>query len=243
MSSTQNTMRITYHVATTGKTLLVSQLPIASGTSSPGIAGTLPIALGIRDPEQIIAFIADAIQRTEPAQWAKYRRQAAALEKRSGVDIASLGQMLTGQLNLESDTHTTIARAQLSDPSAAQTTLTKLVKARTAKGARVTSLGGGLYQVRSGTTDLTVGVINGQLVLGKATPAQLRAFAAAPASNAPGGTGSVTFRVGLAGLLQTALKRAPSPIATQLLDMVGDITGSAEASTDGLTGTVSIPVR
>jgi hypothetical protein len=67
-------------------------------------------------------------------------------------------------------------------------------------------------------------------------------FAAAPASNAAT-TGSVTFRIGVASLLQTALKRAPSPFATQLLGMLGDVTGSAEASTDGLTGAVSIPVK
>jgi hypothetical protein len=243
MSSTQNAVKITYHVATTGKPLSVSQLPIASGTSSPGIAGTLPIGLGIRDPEQIITFIADAIQRTDPAKWAKYRQQAAALQKRSGVDIASLAKMLTGQLNLESDTHTTIARAQLSDPSAAQAALTKLVQARTAKGARVTALGGGLYRVRSDTTDVTVGVINGQLLVGKATPAQLRAFAAAPSSSAAGGSGSVTFRIGLAALLQERLSQQTSSFEMALLQRLGDITGSAQASTDGLTGTISIPVK
>ncbi len=243
MSATQSAVKITYHVATGGKPLSVSQLPIASGTASPAIAGTLPIGLGIRDPAQIITFIADAIQTTQPARWAKYRQQVAALRKRSGVDIVSLEKMLTGQLNLESDTHTTIARAQVSDPSAMQADLAKMVKARTAKGARVTSLGGGLYEVRSDTTDVTVGVINGQLVVGKATPAQLRAFAAAPASNALTGAGSVSFRVALPDLLRVALKRPPSPLATQLLGMLGVLTGSAEASTDGLTGTVSIPVK
>jgi len=243
MIASQHLMKITYHLSTTGKQLQVSQLPIASGTSSPGIVGTLPIGLGIRDPEQIITFFADAIQRTDPAKWAKYKQQAAALEKRSGVDIASLAKTLTGELNLESDTHTTIARAQVSDPATVQADLAKLVKARTAKGARVTSLGGGLYRVRSDSSDLTLGVINGQLVLGKATPAQLRAFAAAPAGTASAGSGSITFRIGLASLLQTTLKRAPSPVAMQLLSMLGDITGSAVANTDGLTGTISMPLK
>jgi hypothetical protein len=243
MTAGQHQVDVTYHVATTGKPLSVSQLPIASGTSAPGIAGALPIGLGIRDPEQIISFIVDAIHHTAPAQWAKYRRQATALQKRSGVDITSLGKMLTGQLNLESDTHTTIALAQVSDPSTVQADLAKLVKAGTAKGARLTSLDGGFYEVRSDTSDITIGVSNGQLLVGKATPSQLRAFAATPAGNVSGGSGSVTFRVGLAGLLHTALKRPPSPLAVQLLSMVGDITGSAEASTDGLTGTVSVPFK
>jgi hypothetical protein len=243
VSTSQNAMAVRFHLATGGKPLSVSQLPIASGTTSPGIAGALPIGLGIRDPEQMITFVADAIQKTEPAKWASYRRQAAALQQRSGVDIASLGKLLTGQLNLESDTHTTVARAQLSDPSQAQTALAKLVRARTAKGAHVTSLGGGLYKVHSGTSDLTVGVSDGQLLLGRATPAQIRAFAAAPIPNASANAGSVTFRVALPDLLRTALKRAPSPIAQQLISMLGVITGSAESDTDGLTGTVSIPLR
>jgi hypothetical protein len=136
-----------------------------------------------------------------------------------------------------------MARAQVSNPSLVQADLAKLVKARTAKGAQVTSLGGGFYRVRSDKSDITVGVSGGQLLVGKAPPAQLRAFAAAPASTASGGAGSVTFRIGLTELLQTALKRPPSPVAMQLLGMLGDITGSAEASTDGLTGTVSIPFK
>lgn len=137
-----------------------------------------------------------------------------------------------------------MARAQVSNPSLVQADLAQLVKARTAKGAQVTSLGGGFYRVRSDKSDITVGVSGGQLLVGKATPAQLRAFAAAPANTASGGAGgSVTFRIGLTELLQTALKRPPSPVAMQLLGMLGDITGSAEASTDGLTGTVSIPFK
>lgn len=92
MTAGQHQMTITYHVATTGKPLTVSQLPIASGTASPGIAGSLPVGLGIRDPEQIITLIADAIHRTSPAKWAKYRRQAAALERRSGVRHRLPGQ-------------------------------------------------------------------------------------------------------------------------------------------------------
>ena len=245
MTSSQNQVKITYHVATNGKSLSVSQLPIASGTSSPGIAGAAPIGLGIRDPEQIINFIADAIQRTDPAQWAKATKQAAALQKRSGVDIASLGKLLTGQLNLASDTHTTIARAQLSDPSAMQAALAKLARAGNIKGARLIPLGGGLYHVHSKSpdkADVTMGVIDGQMVLGKASPAQLRVFAAAPASTTSAGTGAVTFRIAIAGLLQT-LKHQPSPMAMRLLGMIGDITGSAQADTDGLSGTISVPIK
>lgn len=235
---------VRFHIATTGKPLSISQLPIASGTSSPGIAGTLPIGLGIRDPAQIITFIAATLQQTGPAKYAKYRQQVAALRRRSGVDVAALAKTLTGQLHLESDGHTTIARAQLSDPAAMRAALAKLVKAKSAKGTRMSTLGPGLYAVHHGhKTTLAIGVIDNQLLAGRATVAQLRAFAAAPVSSASAATGSVTFRVALPSLIATTLKRAPSLLAQRLISMLGLMTGSAEASTGGLTGTVTIPVR
>jgi hypothetical protein len=243
VSATRGGVTIRYHVATTGKPLTVSELPIASGTTAPGIAGTRPVGVGIRDPEQIIDFFVDAIRRTDPAEYAKYGRQAASLKRRSGVDITSLGKMLAGNLNIESDARTTVARAQVSDPAAARTMLAKLVKAKGAKGERVSPLGGGLYTVRSNHTALTVGVIGTQLVMGRATAAQLRAFAAAPTAPTSGAAGSVNFRIALPDLLRRTLKHAPSPMAQQLLAMLGVMTGSAQADTSGLSGTLTIPVR
>ncbi|MGH2891228.1 MAG: hypothetical protein ACRDNJ_16550, partial [Solirubrobacteraceae bacterium] len=64
-------LHLSYHIDTGGRSLSVSQLPIASGTTSPGLAGSMPIQASLRDPGQTINFILSAIQATNPAEYQK----------------------------------------------------------------------------------------------------------------------------------------------------------------------------
>jgi len=152
--------------------------------------------------------------------------------------------MLTGNLNVESDTHTTIARAQVTSPSAVAAMLTKLANAPNGgaltNSSHLSSLGGGLYALKTSKQTLALGVIGNQLVIGKATPAQLGSFASAPTASATRATGSVTFQIALADLLHITLKQPPSATVQQFYSLLGDITGSASATTGGLTGTATL---
>jgi hypothetical protein len=90
---------------------------------------------------------------------------------------------------------------------------------------------------------VTAGVVGDQLVIGRATPAQLRAFAAAPTTPAPGAKGPVAFRVALADLLHLALHSTPSQTAQLILGLLGDITGWIANSPAALTGNATLAVK
>jgi hypothetical protein len=246
VSAAPTGLTIRFHLDTTGKALTASQLPIAGGSAAPGMAGSLPIQAGIRDPSQIINFILATLKQTEPAGYAKLVRNEASLKRRAGIDIGAQANLLTGNLNVASDTRTTVARAQVSNVSAAGKLLSKLSApgsgASGGKAYGLTAIGGGFYTITSSKPKLTIGLVGNELLLGRATPAELRAFGATPTEGGPD-TGSVTFRIALPQLLAIALRHAPSPTEQQLLGLIGDLTGAASATPTGLTGTATLGLK
>jgi hypothetical protein len=236
-----------YRLDTTGRSLTSSQLPLAGGSTPPGFAGTLPIVAGVRDPSQIYQFAESAVQVTNPKEYQQFIKRQAAAHAKTGVDLNSLLKLATGDLIVDSDTHTTIARVQVSDPAAAKTTIAKLATqpiALSRKAPKITDLGGGFYALKSARSKpVTVGLVGDELVVGQASPARLRAFAAAPATPAQGAQGAVAFRLALGDVIRLASKKAPSGIGAKIIDMLGDLTGWSAAAPSGITGAATVSFK
>jgi hypothetical protein len=247
IDATARAMTIHFHLDTTGRSLSSSQLPLAAGSSPPGVAGSAPIQMGLRGVSQLVQFLEATEQATEPARYARFAKRAGTLKRRTGFDLNTFVAMLTGTLDISSDTKTTIGRVGVSDPASVTAMLKKLAAAPSlafSKDTRLHPLGGGLYDVHEpSSSDLTMGVVTDQLLLGRATPGQIRAFAKAPAGTVPGATGAVAFRVALQDLLHLTLKGAPSPAAQQLLNILGNVTGSVSATASGLDGAATLAVK
>jgi Protein of unknown function (DUF3352) len=246
ISANSSGLTFQYRLDTTGRPLTSAQLPLAPATTPPSLAGTLPISAGIEDPAHIVAFAEAAEQASSPAGYAKFLKRQAAIRAKTGVDLNSLLKLATGSLLISSDTRATMGRVGLSNSAAATSGLAKLMTQPRSvfdKPTSVRRLGGGFYAIRESRQTITVGVVGGQLLVGKATPAQLRAFATAPASSAPGTQGSVAFRIALIQLLNITLKHGIPKTAQTVLGSLGDITGWAAASTSALTGSATLAVH
>ncbi len=246
ISANSSGLTFQYRLDTTGRPLTAAQVPLAPATTPPSLAGTLPISAGIEDPAHIIAFAEGAEQASSPAGYAKFLKRQATIRAKTGVDLNSLLKLATGSLLISSDTRATMGRVGLSNPAAAASGLSKLMTQPHSvfnKPTTVRRLGGGFYAIRESHQTITAGVVGDQFLVGKATPAQLRAFAAAPAASAPGTQGSVAFRIALIQLLNITIKHGVPKTAQTVLSSLGDVTGWAAASTSALTGSATLAVH
>jgi hypothetical protein len=246
VSAASTGLTFSYHLDTTGATLTAAEVPFASGTATPALAGLLPVVAGIQNPAHIVQW-AESVERvTSPVAYTKFLAREAAVRRKTGADVNTLIGLLTGNLIVSSDTRTTMARAEVTNASAASDTLAKLVTAPRLVFSHATSvskLGHGFYAINQPGGRVTLGVVGNQLVVGKTAPARLRAFAAAPTNPATGAQGSVAFRVGLATLLRLTVKQAPPQVAQSILRQLGDVTGWVSATTSGINGSATIAVR
>jgi hypothetical protein len=244
VDSDQKGATLHFRIDTTGRALRPDELPLASGTTSPGLAGDMPIQVGIHDPAQIWKFILTATKTASPHDY-KSILKGEAKAKRDGVDIAQVANSLTGNLEVESDTKTTLARVPVSgdDTASIDKVLQNPDAGDKVKTARSQSLGGGLYLIQDSTDPshpVIAGVVENQLLVGvAATAAEVRAYAKAPTTQAAG-SGAIAFKVNVGDLIKLAYTKQANPILQQLQTKLGDLTGSVQSSASALTGVATL---
>lgn len=242
----QSGVAVHYHVDTSGSSLTDAQLPIAPGTSPPGLPTGFPIAAGLRDPQHVVAFVQTARLATGPTKQSASRRREARLLAKTGANFTMLIRQLSGELVVGSDLKATMARSGVRNTAAAQLILARIAKdpGDAFPGSTVTS-GGGFYTFHklNGTTE-TFGVASGKLLVGiKVLPSQLRGFATAPTAPAPNAQGSVAFSVALSQLITLASRGASAQIPPAILKSLGDLTGWVSATTSGLDGNAQVVLK
>jgi hypothetical protein len=244
LSVTSAGISINYRVDTSGSGLTAAQLPLAPGSTAPRPAGAAPIEAAIHNPAQSLAFGEAAAQAVAPTGYQHFLGTVAKLKSKTGVDLNSVLHLLTGDMSIASDTHTTEVRATVSNPGQVAQALSQLSHApRSVIHRPFVALPGGFYSIHSASTTITLGLVGDQFVAGKATPAQLRTFATTSTTAVPGATGSFAFKIALLDLIKLTLQKTPPAIVQTILNSLGDITGSASASPSGLTGNATLAIK
>jgi hypothetical protein len=249
--STTSGVTIQFRLDTGGVSLSPSQLPFAAGASPANLVAGLPIEVGIRDPAQIADFVESAEQAASPQSYTKFLKQQATVRRKTGVDINGLISQFRGDLIIDSDTHTTLARAGIANPATVEAMLTKLGATNNGLGSntRLRPLGAGVFATSHGARQTLIAVIRDQLVIGEPptgghlSAASLRSFASAPSAPVPGASGAFSFRISLSQLITLMAKPTMSPIARQLLGLLGDFSGSMAATPAAVTGSATIGLK
>ncbi len=235
-------LSVNFKLDTTGAPLTAADLPISTGTAPPSLVGGAPIQVGIQDPSQLVNFLEQASRQ---GGLTAFLRQQAALHRKTGADLKSLLDLLTGELAVDSNGHGTIAEIRVKNPSAAAAVLAKLstVPDSVLPHSTLKRRPDGFYQLKEQSRTVNLGIIGSELLAGNVPPSQLRQFAAVPVSPAPVGShGAVAFRIAVSELIHLAVKNAPAQLQT-LLGSLGGITGWIAATPQALTGAATLALK
>jgi Protein of unknown function (DUF3352) len=263
----QDRVSIDFDVDTDPDGLTDADVPIATGATAPQVLdrdGEIGVAL--RDLSHVLKFARATAKEVDRDGSAEFENSIAQVERQIGVDLEK--DLLS---QLEDDVAVSAgldgkfgARAQVKDPAKVQRTLEKIstVLSRLAEGAtddRVgfakPKAGEDFYALATGDGERFVfGVVDDFFVISN-DPAVAGSLAADRTVAVPGAKGAVVLKANAEELGQEILKRVEGDlldstgfelgdrirgaIATRPLD---ELTGSIEASTDGLSGSFELTV-
>jgi len=248
-------------VVTDPEGLTDADLPIAAGADAPQVLDRDGgINLALRDPSQVIEFAQATAKTIDPESFASFEQDKAKIERELNVDLdTDLIDQLDGDLAVTIGLDGKFgARAELKDPAAFERTLTKLEKvvpniAEGATGEKVGFVkpkpGEDFYAIAtSGGDQIVFGVVKGVLVLAN-NAAIAGSLATDGTKTVSGAKGALVLNANAAKIARTALQQAAGQgfdLGDQLngkkLDTgaLGELIGSFEATTDGLSGSFTV---
>jgi hypothetical protein len=263
VTAKENSIDVDFRARTEGD-LSDEDLPIAPGDDAPPVVKREgEVGLGIRDLAHIVRFGENAAQAIDPAGFGDYEQAKQTIDTQLGV---SLDNDLIGQLSR--NVSATIApggdygvRAELLDPPAFQRTLAKVadVLPSFAEGAgfgRVAltkpRTGDDFYELTGAQGGKVVfGVSNDRLVVASTRSRAFQLAGEEPAA-VEGARGSVVVSADAEELVQELLRQlGPAfgipdlgALGTGLLTRpLGDLNGHLSASTDALTGRLTLAIE
>jgi hypothetical protein len=255
--ATEDEIAIDYSLTTDPDGLSDGDLPLATGGDAPQLlertGGKAEIALGLRDPSQVIDFAIAAARSVDPAGYAEFQAGKGAVGRRLGIDVdEDVLAQLTGDVSalVTIDGHFGV-RAQLDDAKAFERTLAKVMKRlpEFADGLTVTApkKGDRFYGVASADgQSYAVGVAEGALVV--ADDAKLASEVATRSlTDAEGQKGAFVAAADGEQLANAALAMYAGGLqglgGSLFTGPLGDVLSSASASTDGISGTLKLGIE
>jgi hypothetical protein len=230
-----------------------SDLPLASGSqAAPVVRRAGEIGIGIRNPAQIFTFAQAVSQLTDSSGYAKFQQQKAKLNKQLGIDI---DRDLIGQLTGNSAVSVALngdfaVRADLRDPAAAEATLKKIAPrlVKIAKGKSVglstPSNGKGFYALAQANGKKIVFGVVGKSFVAATDAARAAQFAGESPSTVPGAKGSVVVATDARALANAVAQQQGQGAAAQIVTgALGDLIGSIDTETGGITGSFKLTIK
>ena len=242
-------------VKTEAGELTDEDLPLAAGAeAAPVVRRAGEIGFGVRDPAQVVTFGQMVSQVTDPAGYAKYKKQKAKAGKQLGINIDRdvIGQFTGNAAVSVSLTGKVAVRADLRDPAAMEATLKKAAPRlkRIAKkngksvGISTPKNGKGFYAIAS--TDgkkLVFGVV-GKTFVAATDAGRAAQFAGQSPSVVPGAKGALVVASDARALANAVAQQQGQGAGAQIITgALGDVIGSLQSETDGLTGNLKLQIK
>jgi hypothetical protein len=261
VTAQQHSFDVDFKLRTDGE-LSDADLPIAPGEDAPPVIKREgEVGFGIRDLAHIVHFAENAGQAIDPAGFGDYAKAKATIDKQLGVSLdRDLIQQLRGDLSASVALDGSFGvRAELEDARAFERTLAKVadVLPSFAEGAgfgKVTlskPSGGGFYELSSPGGGTVVFGVAGDVLVVASDRARAEEFASATPEKVAGATGSAVLDADARQIVQSVLQAAGPALGipdigglgTGLLTRpLGDLSGHTSASTDELSGKLTLAI-